>query len=238
MISYGTNFFKMRVTIGNVDNCRALDRAAQREDVAAGFAHHSTKLCVRHAPARAYGTGIHNDEATSRAAFTDDLLRTLNLPAGVPWRDALEAYLAKFLWLNGNNDHVPLAFTPPATRREDAAIMIGPYLYETLEMAGMMLQPSYAPTNSALDPDRAPTREPHLVCAIQLWHGVDIKDTRITTNQRLISLGVRYVEDLIVDVAYDEVPDSQDTNPATGPQAATGRTCVLVNGTQAEAILR
>ena len=123
VINTGTNFFKMRVTIADADNSRTLDRAAQREDVAAGYAHHSTKLCVRHAPASAYGTGIPNDEATARAAFADDLLRTLNLPPGVPWRDALEAYLAKFLWLCGNNDHVPLAFTPPTTRRADVGCM-------------------------------------------------------------------------------------------------------------------
>ena len=81
--------------------------------------------------------------------------------------------------------------------------MIGPFLYETLEMASMMLLPSHAPTNSALDPARAPTREPHLVDALQLWHGVDIKDAPITANQRLTSLGLRFLDDLIVGISCD-----------------------------------
>ena len=61
VINTGTNFFKMRVTIADADNSRTLDRAAQREDVAAGYAHHTRPSSVyamhRRAPtAQAYPT--------------------------------------------------------------------------------------------------------------------------------------------------------------------------------------
>ena len=228
IISLGTNCFKLRPTIAQIENSHSIDRSALREDVAAGFVHHSVKQCTRHAPAEAYGAGVPNDEATARAALVDDLLRTLNLPPGVPWRDAMEAYLTKYLWLCGNNEGAPLAFTPPTTRRADAEKLIGPYFYESLEMAGLMLLPSYAPTRSALDPDRAPTREPHLDNATQLWHGIDIHDTHITTSQRLISLGIRYVEDLIEDVVNESSPDGE---PSSGPH---NRTCTLLTSHKAE----
>ena len=230
IISLGTNCFKQRPTIAQIDNSHSIDRGALREDVAAGFVHHSTKLCVRHAPPEAYGAGVPNDEATARAAFVDDLLRTLNLPPGVPWRDAMEAYLTKYLWLCGNNDSAPLAFTPPTTRRADAEMLIGPYLYESLEMAGLLLIPSHAPTLGALDPSRAPTREPHLSKATQLWHGIDIRDAHITTSQRLMSLGIRYVEDLIDEVVDESTPDcSTPGNPRY-------RICNLISSHQAETI--
>jgi len=103
------------------------------------------------------------------------------------------------------------------------------YFYETLNMAGRLLVPTNAPSNGALDPTRWGQPEPGLADSPRLWFSESIRDATIMTCQRLVSLGMRYLDDLIVEIVPAHPPT--ESNPRAQPAR-----CVLTGASTLEQI--
>jgi hypothetical protein len=103
------------------------------------------------------------------------------------------------------------------------------YFYETLTMAGRLLVPTNASSNGALDPTRWGQPEPGLADSPRLWFSESIRDATITPCQRLLSLGLRYLDDLIVEIVPALPPT--ESNPCAQPAQ-----CILTGAATLEQI--
>ena len=207
----GANGYYSRVTIRSAKICSKSDTNNIKNLCGSTLAHFTTKTRIHFSPSIAGGTGLPLDGPRARGAFLDQWMRNFNLSVNTPWRNAQASMTAEHAFLRGcdlSGPHV-MEFVPSTIETKLQTHCMVEYLWETLRRIGAKICFTGAKCNDALGQDGRTLHERILdknetaSYGLKIWDGSEIKDTQITNNQRLRSLGLRDLHTLIADVKND-----------------------------------